>query len=663
ANMAGATTQFRIANTGWSSGEQWDGILFGVAISNVKLDPDSFALLTAAEPDKLSGLSDITVVDDAIVSLRYDDTEYVVANEDLMLGTTTRWYIVDGVKTLWVEGDPAPADTVSGTSNAKEGDVGSNADNFLFSLDGATNMSSIDGIDFQETIFPILTDTIFVFERGGNDAGTWQAILADGSLGEPVTLDKASNGGPYADTGIAVGTPIQNAFGVVFKTVEPAQGVRITASGHDTLSISIPRPVPLQIPMTSVAPIIDGEMDAIWDDVEETQCRITNIVNADSATPEGPNDLSATFKAMYDADNIYVFVAVKDSFINGTISDYTDDGVEIFFDGDNSKGATYDGVNDTQIRITVDDVNLPDTDSSISKEGTAFKVILTDSGYNIEASFPLDVLQITPGNVFGFEMQVNDNDANGRETIMRWFSNNNDSWRDASLFGQAVLVDPLKKNLVALWDLDEGSGTTAADGSGNGLDGMVEGAPAWTSPGWDGTGSCMQFGGDSDRITVESFDVMGSGITLAAWVYPITFMDDARMISKSEGGSTNLHYWAMVLSGTGEDNLQFRLRTDVGNTTSYLSAEGTELSANEWTHVAVTWDAADPVMRLYKNAVEIDNASKDGTMVATGDGVKIGIGNQSISALAQGPGMVFQFPDAPDLPAQTGRHRYRNHLP
>ncbi|MBC8218224.1 MAG: hypothetical protein H8E73_07140, partial [Planctomycetes bacterium] len=79
ANMAGATTQFRIANTGWSSGEQWDGILFGVAISNVKLDPDSFALLTAAEPDKLSGLSDITVVDDAIVSLRYDDTEYVVA--------------------------------------------------------------------------------------------------------------------------------------------------------------------------------------------------------------------------------------------------------------------------------------------------------------------------------------------------------------------------------------------------------------------------------------------------------------------------------------------------------------------------------------------------------------------------------------------------------
>jgi hypothetical protein len=65
ANMAGATTQFRIANTGWSSGEQWDGILFGVAISDVKLDQDSFALLTAPVlptafgPNPANGATDV----------------------------------------------------------------------------------------------------------------------------------------------------------------------------------------------------------------------------------------------------------------------------------------------------------------------------------------------------------------------------------------------------------------------------------------------------------------------------------------------------------------------------------------------------------------------------------------------------------------------------
>jgi len=196
----------------------------------------SILLSSTVQADTLSGLADVTVVDDAIVSLRYDGTEYVVADGDLVVGTTTRWYIpAGGVETLWAEGDPAPAATVTGTSTTKEGDVGSNADNFLFELDGSTNISSIDGIDFQQTIFPFLSDTFFLFERGGNDSGTWQAIYADGSLGAPVTFSAAN---VYADTGIGVNG--QNAFGVVFKTDMPVLGVRITASGHDTLSISTP---------------------------------------------------------------------------------------------------------------------------------------------------------------------------------------------------------------------------------------------------------------------------------------------------------------------------------------------------------------------------------------------------------------------------------------
>jgi len=194
---------------------------------------------TSAHADKLSGLADVTVVNDAIVSLRYGGTEYVVANGDLVLGTTTRWYVIGGVEHLWPDGNPVPAGcpTVSGTSNPKVGDIGANADNFLFRLNGATDISSIDGINFEQTIFPFLTDTFFLFERGGNDTGTWQAIRADGSLGVPVTFSAAS---VYANTGVNVNG--QNAFGVVFTTDVPVQGVRITASGHDTLSISTPKP-------------------------------------------------------------------------------------------------------------------------------------------------------------------------------------------------------------------------------------------------------------------------------------------------------------------------------------------------------------------------------------------------------------------------------------
>jgi len=197
----------------------------------------------------------------------------------------------------------------------------------------------------------------------------------------------------------------------------------------------------LAVPKTSVAPIIDGELDGVWHNVGEARCLITDIVNADSAAPEDWYDLFGTFKTMYDADNFYIFVQVQDSALDYEFSTWNGDGVEIFFDGDNSKGATYDGVNDNQIRITIDDVNLPDIDSSLPIDGAAFKVLLTDLGYNVEASFPLAALQISPDTVIGFEVQINDNDsAGGRETLGRWHSDDNDSWQNASLFGEAQLV-------------------------------------------------------------------------------------------------------------------------------------------------------------------------------------------------------------------------------
>ena len=65
------------------------------------------------------------------------------------------------------------------------------------------------------------------------------------------------------------------------------------------------------------------------------------------------------------------------------------------------------------------------------------------------------------------------------------------------------------------------------------------------------------------------------------------------------------------------------------------------MPANEWTHVAVTWDAGDPFMRLYKNGIEIDSVSKDGIAVATAADVKIGIGNQS--AAVPGDGGIRPF--------------------
>ena len=198
-------------------------------------------LVGAVHADTLTGLPDITVANNEITEIMYNGTTYVVANGDLALGTTTRHYIIGIDEFVWSDEDadngiiPTGLPTVPDTSNPKTGDPGYKADNFNLN-NGGTNISSIDGIDFQETIFEFLTNTIFVFERNGNDNGTVQAILADGSLGAPLTLTKG--GAPYASTGVNVGD--QTAYGYVLTTDVRVQGLRITASGHDSLSISTP---------------------------------------------------------------------------------------------------------------------------------------------------------------------------------------------------------------------------------------------------------------------------------------------------------------------------------------------------------------------------------------------------------------------------------------
>ncbi|MHC4517254.1 MAG: hypothetical protein ACYTAS_01580 [Planctomycetota bacterium] len=273
----------------------------------------SALVASVARGDELAGVSDVTVADGVLVSFRYDGTEYVTDSEDLMLGTTTRWYVpTGGVATLWAEGDAAPADTVSGTSNAKAGDVGSKGDNFNFTLDGATNISSIDGIDYQETIFPLTTKMIFVFERNGNDNGTVEGILPDGSLGTALPL--AANGAPYASTGVNVNG--QTAHGYVFISDKPVMGVRITASGHDTLSISAvpilfdpreshdPQPVSeaTDEPRDAVLSWTPGEFAATHDVYLGTS--LDDVNNASRANPLGVLVSQGQTASAYDAGRL-----------------------------------------------------------------------------------------------------------------------------------------------------------------------------------------------------------------------------------------------------------------------------------------------------------------------------------------------------------------------
>jgi len=182
---------------------------------------------------------------------------------------------------------------------------------------------------------------------------------------------------------------------------------------------------------------------------------------------------------------------------------------------------------------------------------------------------------------------------------------------------------------VGWWKFDEGSGSTALDSSGNGHDGTISGAE-WTSPGWNSVGYCLDFDGQgSDRVSVGTFDVTGSGITIACW-FKADNLDtpgnDPRMISKAIGGNNEEH-WFMISSGRQGDVkvLRFRLKTD--GATGELKANTTtgNIELDVWTHMAATWDGS--MMRLYKNGVEVGSLAKGGTL-STDATVNVSIGNQ-----------------------------------
>ena len=196
------------------------------------------------------------------------------------------------------------------------------------------------------------------------------------------------------------------------------------------------------------------------------------------------------------------------------------------------------------------------------------------------------------------------------------------------VIGWAGVACNADSGLVGWWRFDEGSGTAAADSSGNGNTGTLQG-PEWIAPGWNDKGYCLEFlfaDDESDLVDLGTMDVVGAGITITAWMNPHTFSQhDARVISKSNTAATaNGHWW--MLGTNNEVNARFRLKTNESDTTLTLIDTAGVIVAQEWQFIAARWDGTTAY--TYVNGVETGSAAKGGTAVATDSAVPAAIGNQ-----------------------------------
>ena len=101
---------------------------------------------------------------------------------------------------------------------------------------------------------------------------------------------------------------------------------------------------------------------------------------------------------------------------------YDDDSVEIFIDGNNSKGSNYDGWDDYQFIFLSDGNNdAPLEKGRSTPAGLESSVMVTANGYQLTVLLPRKEVGIQHGQPFGINVEVNDDDdGGGRDAKLAW---------------------------------------------------------------------------------------------------------------------------------------------------------------------------------------------------------------------------------------------------
>ncbi len=173
-------------------------------------------------------------------------------------------------------------------------------------------------------------------------------------------------------------------------------------------------------------PVIDGVEDKVWQKARELPIAI--FVQGEGATGTG--------KALWDKDNLYVLVKVKDPVLSKkNPNSYEQDSVEIFVDEKNNKSSEY-LEDDAQYRI-----NFTNNFSSRGNPATITSAAkVGGDGYLIEVKIPFRFVKGAAGVKLGFDLQINDDPGSGRrESYSKWNDPTNESFRNTSGFGTLVL--------------------------------------------------------------------------------------------------------------------------------------------------------------------------------------------------------------------------------
>jgi len=207
----------------------------------------------------------------------------------------------------------------------------------------------------------------------------------------------------------------------------------------------------LVIPLTSIAPKIDGKVDQIWNMVDATWMGYDYPQGGHY--PTDWSDISGWVKLMYDSKNIYGLFYVQDDVIDTTTTtDWQLDGIEFYIDANNTHEASSQLV-PPKYQFNLRPAQKIDSAETAIGRGLKYKWFLDTAsinnggpvGYFVQFQFPLDSIGFkgatVPGKEVSMQFQLDDNDltAAGRINVMNWwYSPTNQDYLQTLDWGNAI---------------------------------------------------------------------------------------------------------------------------------------------------------------------------------------------------------------------------------